>query len=147
MSDLVTTTDDLSRPEAFTQQSLGWVPWLLPVAEEEIAQYFLPRAPEAPVRGQILSVLDGLARIGQYQIVALSRGARDGLEAGHVLAVHQAGEVVRDNFASGFGGRSVRLPDERAGTVMVIRVFDRLSYGLVMESARDLRVLDVVTEP
>ena len=38
MSDLVTTTDDLARPEAFTQQSLGWVPWLLPVAEEELTE-------------------------------------------------------------------------------------------------------------
>lgn len=120
---------------------------LLPVADEEINQYFLPRAPEGAVRGQILSVLDGLARIGQFQVVALSKGARDGLEPGHVLAVHQTGEVVRDNFTAQRMDRKVRLPNERAGTLMVIRVFDRISYALVMEAARDLRVLDTVTQP
>ena len=120
---------------------------LLPVVEEEINQYFLPRPPGEAVEGQILSVLDGLARIGQYQMVALSKGARDGLEAGHVLAVHQTGEVVRDNFAPRRKDRKVQLPNERNGTVMVVRVFDRVSYALVMEAARDLRVYDTVTQP
>ena len=120
---------------------------LLPVAEEEISQYFLPRAPMEHVEGRILSVLDGLARIGQYQVVAVSRGSDEGLEPGHVLAVHQTGEVVRDNFTSRRFDREVRLPNERAGTVMLIRVFDRVSYALVMEAARDLRVLDTVATP
>src|SRR5690606_31402643 len=96
---------------------------LLPVAEEELNQYFLPRAPADAIEGQILSVMDGLARIGQYQVVALSKGARDGLETGHVLAVHQTGEVIRDNFGPRRAGRTVQLPNERAGTVMLIRVF------------------------
>lgn len=120
---------------------------LLPLPDEELSQYFLPRAPEEGVEGRILSVLDGLARIGQYQVIAIDRGAADGLETGHVLAVHQAGDIVRDRFRPGFGRRSVRLPSERAGTVMLIRVFDRISYALVMEAARDLSVLDTVTNP
>jgi hypothetical protein len=120
---------------------------LLPVTEDEIGHYFLPRAPKDNVEGRILSVLDGLVRIGQYQVVAISRGASDGLEPGHVLAVHQTGETVRDNFTSRRFDRSVRLPNERAGTVMLIRVFDRISYALVMEAARDLRILDTVTTP
>jgi hypothetical protein len=120
---------------------------LLPIADEEIGHYFLPRAPKENVDGRILSVLDGLSRIGQYQVVSISRGASDGLEPGHVLAVHQTGETVRDNFTSSRFDRSVRLPNERAGTVMLIRVFDRISYALIMEAARDLRVLDTVTTP
>lgn len=121
---------------------------LIPIEEDRIDQYFLPRAPDTEVEGQILSVIDGLARIGTYQVVAISRGARDGLEAGHVLAVHQTGEVVSDKFAPwSIGGRSVRLPNERAGTLMLIRVFDRVSYALVMEAERDLRLYDTVTRP
>lgn len=120
---------------------------LLPLGEEEINQYFLPHAPADAVEGKILSVLDGLARIGQYQVIALSKGADAGLEPGHVLAVHQTGEVVRDNFTSQRSSRKVQLPNERTGTVMLIRVFDRVSYALVMEAARDLRILDTVTQP
>jgi alkylhydroperoxidase domain protein len=36
MTDLVTEYPELDRPDAFTQQSLGWVPWLLPVAEQDL---------------------------------------------------------------------------------------------------------------
>ncbi len=120
---------------------------LLPLGEDEINQYFLPHAPAKAVEGKILSVLDGLARIGQYQVIALSQGADAGLEPGHVLAIHQTGEVIRDNFTQQRAARKVQLPNERTGTVMLIRVFDRVSYALVMEAARDLRVLDTFTQP
>ena len=36
MTATVTTYTDLARPEEFTQQGLGWVPWLAPVAEDEL---------------------------------------------------------------------------------------------------------------
>ncbi|MDR2877819.1 MAG: LysM peptidoglycan-binding domain-containing protein [Chromatiales bacterium] len=120
---------------------------LLPLAEDEINQYFLPRPPETAVEGRILSVLDGLARVGRLQVVAISQGANEGLESGHVLAVYQTGELVRDNFATQRSERTVRLPNERTGTLMLIRVFDRVSYALVMEAERDLRVMDTVTPP
>lgn len=121
---------------------------LIPAIDEDISHNFTPHAPEAAIDGLILSVMDGIARIGQYQVVAIDKGKRDGLEAGHVLAVYQTGEVVRDRIGSGrMGGEAVKLPNERAGTVMIIRPFDRVSYALVMEAARDLRVLDKVTRP
>ena len=36
VAELITEYPDLHRPEHFTQQSLGWVPWLAPVAEAEL---------------------------------------------------------------------------------------------------------------
>lgn len=120
---------------------------LLPIVEEEIDQHFIPHAPETPVEGRIISVLDGISRIGQFQVVAVDRGVQDDLEVGHVLAVYQTGETVRDTVAPKRMGRRVKLPNERAGTLMVIRLFDRVSYALVMEASRDLRVFDTVTNP
>ncbi len=120
---------------------------LLPVEEIEVSQHFLPRAPEGDIDGHIISVLDGISRIGQYQVVALDKGSVDGLEIGNVLSVWQSGAVVRDNNASRRMGRDVQLPDERAGTVMLIRLFDRVSYALVMEATRDLKLLDKVKQP
>lgn len=109
---------------------------------------FFPRAPESEVEGRIISVVDGLQLIGQYQVVALNRGARDGLEPGHVLRVYRTGEVVDDELARGRPlSRKVRLPDEPAGTMMVFRTFDRMSYGLVMEATRPIAVLDTVRNP
>lgn len=119
------------------------------LAEENITPItFLPRAPEEVVDGSIISVLDGVSLIGQYQVVVLNRGARHGLEPGHVLSVYQTGEVVRDPMRRrGQIGEKVRLPDELAGTTMVFRTFDRMSYALVMEATNEIRVLDAVRNP
>lgn len=109
---------------------------------------FLPRSPETPIDGRIISVVDGVDMIGQYQVVALNRGARHGLEPGHVLRAFRTGEVIRDRVGRRGGfGEKVRLPDEPAGIMMVFRTFDRVSYALIMEATSEIRVLDSVRNP
>jgi hypothetical protein len=41
----------------------------------------------------------------------------------------------------------VELPELRAGTVMVFRPFDRVSYALVMQATRPMHLLDTVKNP
>jgi hypothetical protein len=119
---------------------------LLPKRDYGFDQTFIPHPPENPVDGQIIDVVDGVARIGQYQTIVINRGESDGIETGHVLAVFQSGDTVRDPRA-GEGGETITLPDVRAGIVMVIRSFDRLSYAMVMESEKDMRLYDYVRNP
>ena len=109
---------------------------------------FFPKAPDFHVEGRIISVVDGVSLIGQYQVVVLNRGARHGLAPGDVLSVFQAGKRVRDRFASRLGlSRRVTLPDEQAGTIMIFKVYDRIGYGLVMEATSDIHVLDAIRNP
>ena len=166
---------------------------LTPTRENAIPSYS-PRAPEAKITGKIMAVDGNVAEMGQYSVIAINRGKRDGLEIGHVLATHRAGEVVstRDPGSSmnmGLGGLSgigsglgnlwnklkpnpvvadapaapastppsttntaknaseVKLPDERNGLVFVFRVFDRVSYALVMQIKRPIYVNDIVQTP
>ena len=122
----------------------------------DIPLNFFPKAPDIDIDGRIISVVDGVSLIGQYQVVVLNRGARNGLAPGDVLTVFQAGEVVRDRYAGGsfigssrrsWVAQSVTLPDEAAGTIMVFKVYDRIGYGLVMEATSDIHVLDAVRNP
>jgi LysM repeat protein len=109
---------------------------------------YFPRAPEGPIDGSIISVIDGISLIGSYQVIVINRGARDGLEPGHVLQAYRAGRVATDDVRrSGLFAEKVRLPDELAGTMMVFRIFDRMSYALVMEASSEIRVLDIVRNP
>lgn len=116
---------------------------LMPKGDDVLQHRFLPHAPAHQVNGQIIAVLEGVKRIGQYQIVVLDLGRQDDIEPGHVLAVNQTGAQVEDIVAS----EQVKLPDERAGTVMVFRVFDRVSYALVMEATKTLYLNDQVLNP
>lgn len=120
---------------------------------------FVPHAPSADVDASVIAVRSHTV-MGQYQVVALNRGSAAGLEPGHVLAVHQLGDVVRDSYAkgglaatrrsrpssSGFGNK-VQLPDERIGMVMVFKAFDKLSYALVMETTHEIREGDRAKNP
>jgi len=118
------------------------------IAEESVTPVnFLPRAPQNSVDGRIISVIDGVSLIGQYQVVVVNRGGRHGLEPGHVLRVFKTGEVVRDTTNRRLFAEKVRLPDEPAGTMMVFRIFDRMSYALVMEATNEISVLDTVRNP
>jgi LysM repeat protein len=120
----------------------------------DIPLNFFPKAPDIDVDGRIISVVDGVSLIGQYQVVVVNRGARNGLAPGDVLSVYQSGEVVRDRFGGGgflgssnLMGEKVKLPDEEAGTIMVFKVYDRIGYALVMEATSDIRVLDAIRNP
>ena len=118
----------------------------------DIPLNFFPKAPDIDIDGRIISVVDGVSLIGQYQVVVLNRGARNGLAPGDVLTVFQAGDEVKDRYAGGFmnavgGGETVKLPDEEAGTIMVFKVYDRIGYALVMEATSDIHVLDSVRNP
>ncbi len=121
---------------------------LLAFEEDSYNVNFLPHALDNGVEGQIISVFDGVSQIGQYQIVVLNRGAREGIEAGHVLSVYRTGVVVNDSVMPEElrnGDNSVvTLPDEHEGEVMVFKVFEKVSYAIVMKATRAIHVLDKV---
>jgi len=117
--------------------------YLLPVTAEELELNFFPRAPTTAVAGRIIAVADGVKKVGQYHVVVINKGKSDGLEPGHVLEIHQQGKLVRQPYTSS----KLQLPEERAGLLMIFKVEDRLSYGLVMEAFTDLSVYDYVYSP
>ena len=109
---------------------------------------YMPHAPKNDIAGLIISVLDGVSRIGQYHVVVINVGENESLEPGHVLEVYQSGRTVRDTFSNKKGhARVVTLPDERAGIIMVFRTFSKVSYALVMSATQDMRLYDKVKTP
>lgn len=117
-----------------------------PVGADEIHASFLPHPVPADTKGRIISVHDGVSQIGQYQIVIVNRGTREGMEVGHVMRIQQAGGDVKDKVTEA-PNDTVVLPNEDAGVLMLFRTFDKVSYGLVMEATRPIHVLDYVTAP
>ncbi|MBI1733034.1 MAG: LysM peptidoglycan-binding domain-containing protein [Gammaproteobacteria bacterium] len=133
---------------------------LVPQSREEASSDFIPRSPAKSVEGSIISVIDGLSEIGQYQVVVLDVGANSGVEVGNVLGVYQSGKVVTDDVAVGHSrselglnewlslnrshGDKLALPEEYAGVIMVFRTFPEISYALVMEITNALKLSDSV---
>ncbi|MBU1236488.1 MAG: LysM peptidoglycan-binding domain-containing protein [Gammaproteobacteria bacterium] len=114
-------------------------------AEKPELLNYAPHAPRAQINGKIISIYGGVGEAGKFSIVTISRGKRDGIEHGHVLAISRTGESVTNNFDD--GKQTTRLPDERYGLLFIFRVFERVSYGLVMEAARPVLPRDTVLTP
>lgn len=128
---------------------------------------FVPRAPSTEVHGRIISAVQedmannpdpngyGQHIIGQFDIVAINRGTRNGVEAGTVLAVDQVGAIASDWGSASYDswGRSdtfskkVQLPAERAGTLIVFKTYDDMSFALVIGASDTMRVGDLVRNP
>jgi hypothetical protein len=93
----------------------------------------------------IVAVVDGVSQIGQYHVVVVNLGENDGLMIGHLLNVKQRGGLVLDDLTD--APEMVRLPDQQAGTLLVFRVFDNISYALVIKAVQPINLFDPVTAP
>ncbi|MGQ9424831.1 LysM peptidoglycan-binding domain-containing protein [Gilvimarinus sp. F26214L] len=116
---------------------------LLPHEERPIDSSFMPSPPEGDVEGVILAVEEGVSQVGKMDVVILNRGVREGLQPGNVLAVYKKGALTRDPITN----ELVKLPEERAGLLMVFRSFEKLSFGLVLEAELPLATMDIVRNP
>lgn len=126
-----------------TSQEVRVLDRVLPIEESRIQSLFYPAPAPAGTEGQILSVLGGVAKIGELNAVAVNVGARNNVEPGHVMSIHRKGEMVRDPVT----GEEISLPDEHAGLLMLFKVFDKVSYGLVLNATNVMAVGDRVYDP
>ena len=117
---------------------------LAPLPARDYSNY-VPHAPTKPIAGQIISVYGEALIAGQNQVVAINRGAQDGVERGHVLALLRDGALVTDRTAE--RPTQLKLPDERHGLLFVFSVFDRVSYGLVLQVQQPVTAGDRFTQP
>ncbi|MBO6849462.1 MAG: LysM peptidoglycan-binding domain-containing protein [Marinobacter sp.] len=116
---------------------------LLVSEDRRLTTNFVPSSPDDEIAGEMISVEGGVNQIGQYDVVAINRGEREGLEPGNVMAVLKSGNLVRDPVTN----ETIELPSERAGLLMVFQTYEKMSYGLILQATRALSVGDKVTNP
>ena len=135
---------------------------LVPAPREELVNY-VPHMPDRSVDGRIIALGNDSAETGRGYLVTLDRGMRDGLETGHVLAIYHPAPVIADprpytgpDIFSKLADqtrsivqptRYLDLPPERTGLLFIFRVFDKLSYAIVLNTTEPIVVGDVVRRP
>jgi LysM repeat protein len=116
---------------------------LLAAPKQASLPYYYPRPPQKAVRGYILRAINGLQEFGPRTVVSISLGARDGMEQGHVLRIMRHVGRAKDPVT----GREFAMPDEDSGLLMVFRVFDKVSYALIMDANRPIHTGDSLRTP
>ena len=121
---------------------------LLVTPSIDLTSAYLPRAPETNISAQVISVYGGVSQAGQNAAIVLNKGARDGLEIGHVLALYHKGEKLEESGRFIFSRDKIyTLPDERYGLIFVFRVFKKVSYALVMQTKLPVQLMDRAQTP
>jgi len=126
---------------------------IVPVEAHPYDLQFIPHPPAAQATEtelRVLAVADTFTSGGPRDVIAISGGAREGIDNGTVFSLWRNGRRVNDRINhsrfsradDGFTGGSatVGVPDEYAGHAMVFRTFDKVSYALVMEGVKPVKV-------
>jgi LysM repeat protein len=116
--------------------------WRAPTADWTA---YVPHAPAQALDGHIVSIYGQALSAGQNQIVAINRGRADGAQRGHILALWRAGVQRRDPTDP--QRQMLRLPDERNGLIFVFRVFERVSYALILNVTEPVSAGDRFSQP
>ncbi len=127
------------------KQEIGRGDYLVPAEHPEVMSY-MPHAPTQDIDGRVMLIYGGVGEAAVNSVVSLSRGKRDGLEVGHVVAIYRAGPTVTQRFEDD-KPQSHTLPDERIGLAFVFRVFDRVSYALITSADRPVMEGDRIRKP
>lgn len=116
---------------------------MVPADENIGLPYYQPHAPDQPVHGYIIDIHGAVAEGGPFQAIVVTLGARENMEPGHVLRIQRQEPDQKDVVTGG----TVPIPPQDSGLAMVFRVFEKVSYALVLEASRPIHLNDRVTNP
>lgn len=125
---------------------------LMPIDEHPYDATYYPHAAESlPADARVIAFADALHSVGPLQVVALSVGGEDGIDNGATVSIFHPGERIHDDVISSsrhrdFGAK-VTLPSEFVGHALVFRTFEHVSYALIMDGIRPVRLGDTLELP
>ncbi|WOT05273.1 LysM peptidoglycan-binding domain-containing protein [Shewanella youngdeokensis] len=138
---------------------------VLPIEDDSLmSAYFTPKAAKLATEARVLASGQSIREMGKLDVVYLDRGENDGVETGQVFSIFKDGDVVvidgdgipvqpidRTRYekvlAELSSDKSTKMPDLYRGKLMVFKVFERVSLGLVLVNERPVRVADKLITP
>ena len=125
---------------------------LVPAPPPDLSNY-IPHSPKEDVSGRVLGVYGdsgiSLSAGGARYVTVISKGTRDGIDRGTVLALTKTGRTVstRENWADRGEKQEVSIPDADYGLVLVFSAFEKVSYALIMSAELPVVVGDTARKP
>jgi hypothetical protein len=130
-----------------SQQEIYTGDRLLPAANDQPVFSYVPRAPSRPVRARIMATPSNLGETGPGGIVALSKGSRDGLEVGHVLAIYRSQSTAQfETRSQPLFGRQGPFGSDRPVTYHAEQIQPRDTFPLA-PSTKPIRPEEIAQLP
>lgn len=143
--------------------------FLLPAMEGQVLPaYFNMHRPTLPVLGKVIASPKNLREFSTMDVVVLSLGAEQHMEVGHILDIERQSPTVIDssrgplytedssryeklvsNISEVFGVESDedsvvwKMPKEKVGEMMIFKVYNKISYALIIKNQHPIRIGDI----
>lgn len=140
-NDLSTFVVSSSRREALRYDLL------MEPGKEGVNSNMMPSVPKNPVKGSVIALHNAIAKVGTNQVIIVDLGIKDGIQVGNVLSLDQKGSIVRKRIEGSTRSQDIELPEVNAGMGLVFKVYEGLSYVLIVDSTRAINVGDIVRSP
>ncbi len=131
----------------------------IPSAGNRIDSNYFPQPPSFSVNARILDIATGRRVGGKYDTIVINKGSGDRLRTGDLLALQRPDIVVEDEIGTatvgerfkrslGFSNENVETFDgEIYASVLIYRVFDDTSLGVILSADGVVRLEDFVVTP
>jgi hypothetical protein len=101
----------------------------------------MPHYVKKPISARIISILGDRHYAGVYDVLIINKGARDELKEGGILGVNKIARTVVDPKTH----KDMNLPPRSIGLVMLIQVYEKLSYALIVKGPMAISIGDIVS--
>ena len=107
------------------------------------ANELYPEPTSQLIDGNIIAVENGRNTAGAMDIVALNRGYEEGLEPGNLLDLFTKGERLKILKTDSV----INAPDRRIGSLLVFSVYEKMSYGIILQASQQVISGTIVQNP
>lgn len=116
---------------------------IMPKEKEEYINMF-PSKPIDEVVGNIISLGENINNIGLYDVILIDKGYSSNLEVGNVLSIKNKESIIKNPLKE---DSNLKLPGQSLGFVMLYKVYDNLSYGVIVRAKSPIKKEHIVTNP
>lgn len=133
------------------------------LTDQSLPATFTLSIPEEKIEATILTSSSGLSEFSKLEVVVIDSGTKHGLKPGHVLGVYrQSPDIIMDGdkpvyvedagrFSQFFHKinpfKDYEMPFEAVGNLVVFKTYNELSYALVTDTKKALKLGDMVGLP
>lgn len=118
--------------------------------QESLSAVFMPKAAPVISPGYVIELPSKARGGGKFDVVLINKGLRDSVSPGDVLDIQRPGAEMVDKDGkvsyreytsvydkAFYSAGKTALPSEAVARIMLFKVYDKLSYGLILQS-RDM---------
>jgi len=132
---------------------------VVPINKDQLLpSIFTMKAAQKSLRGSIVKAVSNNREFGKLEVVMVNRGIEHDVTVGDVMTIKRPSPAVVDT-ANGpayliessswesLTGSEYKMPEEPLGELMIFKVYQQASMGLILNTQKPARLNDLITAP